>query len=276
MRIGILGRGAIGTIFAGALAQVSGVRAVGRDDSIATLVDAELLIVAVKDYDTVSALQRVRDGIPRRTPILSLQNGVDQVAHVTAAMGPARTVILAPTTEAAARNASGFVQRTGRGTTVIGWAAGRDGDLDLDRLVALFCDAGLDARRAAPIEPYLWSKLVANAAINPITALAQQPNGFIVENAAARERAIALAEEAAQVASAEGIRLPFDDAGEYALGVARASAGNHSSMLQDVLRGAPTEIDALNGKIVRLGRAHGIATPQNARMLDEVRRAVKA
>ena len=277
MRIGIVGRGAVGTIFAEALREVAEVRSAGRDDAPPlALADVDVIFNAVKSYDAIAALQALRGIVRADVPIVALQNGVEQVTHVDAALGPVRAVILAPTTEGGARDEAGKIRRTGRGTTTLGWAAGREGGFDLSGLVELLRAAGFEAREAAPIEPHAWAKLVANVAINPITALARQPNRYVVENAAARALALVLAREAATVAVAEGIMLPFEDAGEFALAVARESAANRSSMLQDIERERATEVEALNGVVVRRGRVHGIATPENARVLDEVRRLSKS
>ena len=109
----------------------------------------------------------------------------------------------------------------------------------------------------------VWSKLIINAAINPLTALLKIPNGELLERPAARELMRALAEEAASVASAEKANLPFRDPVAFVEDVARKTAANHSSMLQDVLRGAPTEIDAISGAITRIGQRHHIPTPIN-------------
>jgi len=234
------------------------------------------VLVAVKTYDTVAALQSLRGVLRADAPIVSLQNGLEAVVHITNALGSSRPIALAPTTEAAYRDPAGAAHRVGRGATTLGWAAERGGNFDLEALAALLRKAGLDAHVAAPIEPYVWAKLVVNAALNPITALVGKPNGYVAENVAAAALAAALAREAAAVAAAEGVRLPFNDAAEYVLEVARATAPNRSSMLQDIERKRPTEIDAINGAIVRRGRALGVPTPENVRMLDEVRSFAKA
>ena len=109
----------------------------------------------------------------------------------------------------------------------------------------------------------VWGKLVINAAINPLTAILRVPNGNLLEIPAAREMMNALAREAARVAQAEHVPLPFSDPVAAAEDVARKTAANHSSMLQDVLRGAPTEIDALCGALVKIGRNHSIESPVN-------------
>ncbi|MBC5810256.1 MAG: 2-dehydropantoate 2-reductase [Candidatus Eremiobacteraeota bacterium] len=240
------------------------------------LADADVVLVAVKTYDTVAALQPLRGILRPGVPVVSLQNGLDQVAQASEALGAQRPFALAPTTEAAAGYGDGGAIRHGRGHTRIGWAAGREGSFDLARLVRALRAGDFDAETATPIEPHAWAKLVVNAAINPVTALARRPNGYLAEHPAARALAVALARETAAVAEKSGVVLPFDDVEQYVLEVVRQTAGNRSSMLADVERGRPTEIDAINGAVVRRGRPVGVPTPENARMVDEVRRAVKA
>jgi 2-dehydropantoate 2-reductase len=109
----------------------------------------------------------------------------------------------------------------------------------------------------------VWGKLVINAAINPLTALLRVPNGVLLERPAAREMMKALACESARVAAAENVELPFADPVAAAEEVARKTAGNRSSMLQDILRGAPTEIDAICGAVVQAAQRHKIDTPAN-------------
>jgi 2-dehydropantoate 2-reductase len=110
----------------------------------------------------------------------------------------------------------------------------------------------------------IWGKLVINAAINPLTALLKVTNGELLQRPAARGLMRALAEEAAMVASAEKVTLPFSDPAEAVEDVARKTAGNHSSMLQDIRRGAPTEIDAICGAVARMGKRHHTPTPINS------------
>ena len=107
-----------------------------------------------------------------------------------------------------------------------------------------------------------------NAGINALTAiLRDRPNGRLLERPEALTLLEAAANEVASVARAKGIELPFPDAAAEARRVARATASNLSSMLQDVLRGAPTEIDAINGAVVREGARLGVPTPANETLL---------
>ena len=109
----------------------------------------------------------------------------------------------------------------------------------------------------------VWGKLVISAALNPLTALLRVPNGALLDRPAARTLMRELAQEAAGVAAAQAVRLPFPSPQEAAERVARQTAENRSSMLQDVLRGAPTEIDAINGAVVRLGEESGVPVAAN-------------
>ena len=113
------------------------------------------------------------------------------------------------------------------------------------------------------VEPAVWGKLMVNAAINPLTALLRVKNGEILANPSACALMGELACEAASVAEALGVALPFLAPNRFVEGVALRTAGNISSMLQDVLRGGPTEVDAINGAVVHAGEQKGVSTPAN-------------
>jgi len=243
-------------------------------DDPAELREAGVIFVAVKTYATLEALRPLRAVLPAATPIVSLQNGLLQVAQIGEALGATR-IVLAPTTEGGVSAGPGAVRRVGRGMTTLGWARER-GSGDLQALRDLLIASGLHARVVDPIEPYVWAKLIANAAINPLTAIARVSNGTIAVDGTLRARAERIAREAAALAAAEGVTLPFADPVAHVLAVARATAENRSSMLTDLERGRPTEIEAINGVLSALGRRHGIATPEIDRVADEVRAAARA
>jgi 2-dehydropantoate 2-reductase len=122
----------------------------------------------------------------------------------------------------------------------------------------------------------VWSKLVINSAINPLTAILRIPNGQLLERPAARALLGALASETAAVASAERAQLEARDAVRLAESVALKTATNHSSMFQDIQRGAPTEIDAICGAVTRAGKRHQIPTPINEACWQLVRALTEA
>ena len=276
MRLGIVGAGALGTFFANALERVASIEILRRGGDPLRLARVDAVLLAVKTYDTTAALSPLRGALGPKTAIVSLQNGLLQVSQIEAALGPQRPVVLAPTTEGATRDPGGGVRRGGIGSTVLGIPGGRPGTDLPDVLAELFRSAGLAAEASTPIEPHLWAKLVVNAAINPVTALARRPNSWIFEDSEAALRAATLAREAAAVAGALGIGLPYLDPVARVVEVARATALNRSSMLADLDAGRGTEIDAINGEIVRLGRLLGVSVSENERACDEVRRAAGA
>lgn len=144
----------------------------------------------------------------------------------------------------------------------------------LEPLVELLETSGFEVHVASDLVSLLWGKLVVNTGINALTALLEVRNGELLEGSHARSLMNAAALETAQVAEAQGIKLPYDDPSQEVEGVARRTAENESSMLQDIRRGAPTEVDAINGAVVREGERLGVPTPVNRSLWKLVRAKV--
>jgi 2-dehydropantoate 2-reductase len=176
--------------------------------------------------------------------------------HLAATLGPSR-VALGVTTTGATLLGPGLARAGGEGIISI------EAHPRLGPLEAALRGAGFNVQVVNDADALVWGKLVINAAINPLTALLRVPNGELLHRPAAHLLMRVLAQEAAAVATAQGIRLPFDDAVRAAEEVARKTASNHSSMFQDVRRGAPTEIDAICGAITQTGEKLGVSTPVN-------------
>ena len=127
--------------------------------------------------------------------------------------------------------------------------------------------AGIPTAICADIETQLWGKVLYNCALNALGAVLNVSYGFLAEVAEIREAMRAILDEVFAVAAAKGVRLASGSAQEYfdrLMGVLLPpTAGHHSSMLQDIRAGRPTEIDSLNGAICRYGREYGVATPAN-------------
>ncbi len=257
---------------------------------------ADIALVLVKSYQTERAAAWAAR-VLSRSPLgrssltetsglaVTLQNGLDNGQKLAAAVGPARTAtgvtylgatLLGPgQVRLAARqptyvglNPAGADSQTGRG-----WPRPNADDFEVpmpfrgtdlvQALVSLLNCAGLEARITPDVQSLLWGKAVANAAINPLTALWRVPNGELLATPERRELLAALAREGAAVARGRGIALPFEDPVEHVASVCEATAGNRSSMLQDAERGRPTEVDSINGVIVAEGKRLGIPTPVN-------------
>lgn len=282
----IVGTGALATLFAarlkGAGNQVTmlgtwkeGIRALNRDgarlvdshgnekrfpvratDDPRECVGAKHAIVLVKAWQTERVARQLRDCLAEDGLALTLQNGLGNRETLARDLGQGR-VALGTTTTGATLLGPGLVK------------AGGEGIVSLERNQALglleeaLKSAGFNVQTVDNPESLIWGKLVVNAAINPLTALLKVKNGQLLERPFAREVMKTLARETANVANAENIVLPFDDPVAKAEEVAHKTAANTSSMLQDVLRGAPTEIDAICGAVVRAAERHGIGAPVN-------------
>lgn len=234
------------------------------------LYNSHVLFLFVKAVDTLRALRPFAGELNPATPIVSLQNGVGNEDAIKTALGGAVPVILGITTESSLTTAPGRVRSSGDGNTIIGsTSAART----TARSVAdLLTRSGLRASVVYDIRPHLWGKLVANAAINALSALLDCDAGAIPRDPNAAQLAEALAEEAANVAAALKIHLPFVSPWQYVTEVIALGADAKSSMAYDLESGHPSEIDHINGAVVAFGRRTGTPTPYN----DAMVRLIKA
>jgi 2-dehydropantoate 2-reductase len=161
------------------------------------------------------------------------------------------------TTTGATLLAPGLVRTGGEGTISI------EQNQVLAPLEAALRSSNFNLQIVDDAQSLIWGKLVINAAINPLTALLRIPNGELLARPITRKMMASLARETAEVAAAEHVSLPFSNPVSAVEDVARKTAKNHSSMFQDVRRGAPTEIDAICGAVTKRAELHGIDTPFN-------------
>ncbi len=228
-------------------------------DQAGRLEPAPLILVLVKGAATEVVAEVVGRVAQRDALVATLQNGL---GHAECLSGGSGIPVVAGATTAAARVLGpGRVQAVATGETVLPRAAAP--------LARVLEEAGFATTVVHDIAPSLWLKLAVNCAINPASALARCTNGELLASEELRAGLRSAAREVAAVAAAEGVNLP-GDVGEIALDVARRTAGNRSSMLQDLERGAATEIDCLCGEVVRRGRVGGVATPVNESLLRQV------
>ncbi|MBN1450985.1 MAG: 2-dehydropantoate 2-reductase [Anaerolineales bacterium] len=217
---------------------------------------ARYALVLVKSWQTERVAGQLAECLAEDGLALTLQNGMGNRELLAGTLGLQR-VALGVTTTGATLLGPGLARAGGEGVISME-AHSRLGPLE----VAL-TGAGFNVQVVNDANALIWGKLVVNAAINPLTALLRVPNGELLQRPAAHLLMQVLAQETAAVATAQGIHLPFEDAVRAAEDVARKTASNHSSMFQDVRRGAPTEIDAICGAITRAGEKLGVPTPVN-------------
>jgi len=227
---------------------------------------ARYALVLVKAWQTERAARQLRQCLAEDGLAVTLQNGLGNRETLARDLGEAR-VLLGSTTTGATLLGPGLVRAGGEGVISIerNQAAGP--------LEAALQSAKFNLQVVDDAQSLVWGKLVINAAINPLTALLRVANGELLTRPAAREVMGALARETAAVAEAERVHLPFGNPVHAAEDVARKTAANHSSMFQDIRRGAPTEIDAICGAVTRRGEHHGVATPYNRACWKLVRAA---
>lgn len=230
---------------------------------------ADLVIVAVKSYHTKEAIRNALGIIGDDTRVLTLQNGIGNVEALQEAAGAAK-VIGGVTSQGATLLGIGHIRHAGKGETVIGRMDGKI-PVEMRSIRELFNKAGLPMRLSRDIKGLLWSKLIINVGINALTAVTRLHNGKLVDFEGTRKIMREAVGEAARVAKRKRIKLDFDDPLAKVEAVCEATAANISSMLQDVLKHKRTEIDFINGVIVRQGHELGIPTPVNSVLVDLVK-----
>ena len=290
MKVAVMGAGAVGCFYGGMLARAGhevvligraqhvdafnhrGLRlqAQGFDQTLAVAAStdasiaagAELVLFCVKSTDTESAGAQLLPHLGPDTLVLTLQNGTDNADRLRRVIPqPVSAAVVYVATEMAG---PGHVRHHGRGELVIEPAA--RSQQAAQALIA----AGVPTEISDNVRGALWFKLILNCAYNALSAITQLPYGRIVQGAGVAEVIAQLVAECRAVADADQVTLPGDiDAGVRM--IAASMPGQYSSTAQDLARGKPSEIDYLNGFIVRRGQALGVATPVNLAMVTLVK-----
>jgi 2-dehydropantoate 2-reductase len=290
MRIGVMGAGAVGCYY-GAMLALAGheVRMVGRpahveamrrgglrlemnsetrsvtvqaDTDAAVLRGAEIVLFCVKSTDTDRAAAAMAPYLDRNALVLSLQNGVDNPERLQHAL--AQEVVAAVVYVATEMAGPGHVRHHGRGDLVLAASPASD------RIAAVLRTAGVRVDVSDNVVGALWAKLIVNCAYNALSAIAQLPYGRLVQGEGVRDVMHDVVQECLAVARAARVDVP-GDSWQAVQRIAESMPGQLSSTAQDLARGKPTEIDHLNGFVVRRGEAFGIPTPANRTLWALVR-----
>lgn len=253
-----------------------------REMALATTADElggsfDAVLLTVKSFDTAATLAAVRGLVAPGGCVISLQNGLGNVEQVVAAVGPdralgGRVIFGAVVPAPGVARVTVCADPLALGAAVAGTqAADTLAHAWTERLAA----AGIPTEHTASLQAHLWTKIFYNAALNPLGALFGQPYGALAADPDARAVMDVVIDECFAVAGARGVVPLVATAAAYRdvfYGRLVPSTAHHrSSMLQDLERGRPTEIEAINGCIWRYGREAGIPTPVNATMTRLVR-----
>ena len=304
MKIAIIGSGAMGSLFGGMLAlagcdvvlhdifrehvekvaadglaiedaatgAVTVVRPRASIDPLSTE-GADVLVVFVKSTATEEAAVQFAPRARKDAIVLTLQNGLGNEEILKRHFGTGRTAA-GVTSQGATFLGPGRIRHAGTGPTHICMSDGRNEKLA--PLCRALEGAGFETHVSADVASLVWSKLVINVGINALTALTNQPNGRLLESDDTRAIMADLVAEAVAVAAARGIPLTHGDPLAVVFDVAGKTGANRSSMLQDFDRKRPSEIEVMNGAIVREAEKAGIPVPVNATITRLVRALERA
>lgn len=298
-RIAVVGAGAVGCYFGGMLARAGApvtligraqhVEAINREglfiDSIhfkehvsvsastelAAARDAQLVLFAVKTVDTESTAKLLAPYLAPDTNVVSLQNGVDNAERIDFAAGI--MAISAVVYIAVEMSGAGHVKHSGRGDLVIGNSLPNQGasESELTEIAETFTRAGVPCQVSQNITLELWKKLIMNCAYNALSALSRARYGRLVADAGSVEVMKQVVAEGVAVGKASGVDLPAGNLLAAVLQLGRVVPEALSSTAQDIARGKPTEIDSLNGFLVRRGAEVGVPTPVNQTLYSLVK-----
>ena len=290
MRVAVMGAGAVGCYYGAMLARAGhDVTLIGRPQHVEAVAhgglrlqsaafdervrlradtdpsaarDAGLVLFSVKSSDTEAAGSALAPHLAHDAAILTLQNGVDNAERLAAMLR--RDVLAAAVYVAVEMAGPGHVRHHGRGELVVGSGA------QSEAIAAAFRAAGVPVDISPNVAGVLWAKLIVNCAYNALSAIAQLPYGKLVQGAGVPAVMKDVVDECLSVARAAGVDVPGDMHAAVPR-IAQGMPGQHSSTAQDLARGKPSEIEHLNGFIVRKGEALGVPTPVNRVLLALVR-----
>ena len=283
MKIAVMGAGAVGCYYGGMLARAGHdvvlvarpqhVQAIERaglrmetksfDEHVrlaastepGAVQGAKLVLFSVKSTDTEAAGAQIRPYLPADALVLCLQNGVDNADRLRTVLPP-RQVLAAVVYVATEMAGPGHVKHHGRGELVIEPSGASEA------VAQALIAAGVPTEISSNVRGALWTKLVINCAYNAVSAIAQRPYGENVQSVGILDVMRDVVDECLAVAKAEGVQLP-GDVHVAVRNIVETMPAQYSSTAQDLARGKRSEIDYLNGLIVRRGEALGIPTPAN-------------
>ncbi|QBM27172.1 ketopantoate reductase family protein [Hydrogenophaga pseudoflava] len=295
LQVAVLGAGAVGCFYGGMLARAGHrVTLIGRpqhvqvfeaqglrmqtlafDETVklhasteaSAVAGADLVLFAVKSPDTETAGAQMREHLKPGALVLCLQNGVDNAERLRAVLTGVQ-VAAAVVYVATEMAGPGHLRHHGRGELVI------EPSTASERVVQALAAAGVPTEISDNVRGALWAKLILNCAYNALSAVGRIPYGELVQQPGVQDTMRDVVAECRAVAAADGVTLPGDvDAAVRR--IAETMPSQYSSTAQDLMRGKPSEIDHLNGHVVRRGEALGVPTPAN-RVLWAVVKLVEA
>ena len=231
----------------------------------------DFVLVTVKAHQTETAVRENAALFAPNTVIISLQNGLGNL-EIISKLCPDSPLVAGISNHNSTLLAPGEILHPSAGAQTLAGGLTASGRAAAQKTAAVFRKSGLGLTVVEDIRREIWRKLLINCAINPITALSNQCNGFLVSDPAARREASEIMREGIAAAAAEGVIFSGEKMLEHLEKVCRATAGGKSSMLQDILTGRRTEIDFINGAVAAVARRHGLPADANRSAADRIHR----
>ena len=282
MNIVVYGAGAIGSLFGAILSKNNNVVLIGRKSHIETInknglivkgktnikkkvlsfeniknvSSPDLIIISVKSYDTEKTMIQAKKLINKKTIVMSLQNGLDNIKKIEKYVSRDRIAVCI-TTHGAIFSKPGVIIHTGFGKTIIGNPNGEDTNKLFD-IVKFFNEAGIEATVSDDIICEMWIKGIINSSINPLTTIFNCKNGYLLENPILDKLVEKICKESTDIAHSFGLDLDYNEMIMKTKKVIYDTNENFSSMLQSYKKGKKTEIDSINGVILKIGKKNDL------------------
>ena len=283
MRVIILGAGALGSFVGGMLSKKHDVIFIGRKKHIDTVKKnglkirgktecivfpkskitgkPDLIVVTVKAYDTQKAIEEYISLVGKNTILLSLQNGLGNEETLATILDEKR-VIGGVTSHGLMVFRPGEIYHSGVGETIIGELNGEITER-VKKVADALTECNIETRVSKQIKKDIWCKAIVNAAINPLTAIVKCKNGYLIKNDFLKRVMREVCTEGIAVAQREGMKLDEKEVIKKVENVAYLTKNNYSSMFQSIMQGKKTEIEQINGEIVKRGEKFNVSTPIN-------------
>jgi 2-dehydropantoate 2-reductase len=289
MNIFIIGAGAIGSLIGAYLSKSNNVTLIGRKEHvdyinkfglsikgktnlklyIPSYIDykdinntPKLIIITVKSYDTDETIKDIKPLIQKNTILMSFQNGLGNVEIIEKYI-ERKNILVGITSHGAFFKRPGLINHTGFGWTKIGELNGMS-TKRLKEIVDIFNDAGIKTTLNKNIIKETWIKAIINSSINPLTSIFNCKNGYLLKNTILEKLTKNICFESTKIANSEGLYLTSKQLCKATKAVITNTSNNFSSMLQSKMQGKRTEIDSINGYLVRTGKKNGCKTLLNS------------
>lgn len=296
MNIVIIGAGAIGSLFGSALSKNNNVVLVGRKSHVDAVnkkgltikgktqanikflatesvkdisFSPDILLFSVKSYDAESAIKTSKSIIGKNTVVMSLQNGLNNIEKIKKHVNSDK-IIVCITTHGVVFSKPGVIQHTGIGKTILGDISGKNTEI-IEKIANDLKLGEIKTIISENIIKDIWAKAIVNSSINPLTAIFNCKNGYLLENPIIEKTLEKICRESTDIADSCKINLNFEDMLKKTEEVIHETSENHSSMLQSVQQNKPTEIESINGTLAKIGKENNIETLMNDLLVYSVK-----